>query len=200
MLADDDRLILATLGEGLRQAGFTVLDASDGDQAVQLCEIHQPNLAILDVRMPGQSGVDAARRIRESSGVPFMFLTAYGDRELVQQAVTEGALGYLVKPLDVPQVVPAVDAALARAAELHQLRTREMHLSNALSGGRDTSMAVGLIMERYRLDRQQAFEALRFHSRSQRRKMATVAADLLQAAEAMRLPAEIIERVTAIKD
>lgn len=197
VLADDDRLILATLSEGLRNAGFTVIEAADGAEAVKLSLEHGPDLAILDVRMPNLSGIEAAQKLKEATDIPFLFLTAYGEQELVKTAVDEGALGYLVKPMDVPQVIPAVEAALARAAELKALKERESHLTTALSGGRETSMAVGLIMERYRLDRRQAFEALRFHARSQRRKMSLVAAEMLQAAEAVSLPADVLAKVSA---
>ena len=152
LLADDDRLILSTLGQGLRDAGYEILEATDGKAAVHICEISQPDLAILDIRMPGMSGVEAARLIREKTQTPFIFLSAYGDKEVVQLAVQEGALAYLVKPVDIPQIVPTIEAALARSAELAELRTSTHNLSSALETNRETSMAVGLIMERYRVN------------------------------------------------
>jgi len=118
LIADDDRLILSTLGQGLRDVGYEVLEATDGKAAVHVCETSQPELAILDMRMPGMSGVEAAHLIRQRTATPFIFLSAYGDKEVVQLAVQEGALAYLVKPVDTPQIVPTIEAALARAAEL----------------------------------------------------------------------------------
>ncbi|MEJ2507970.1 MAG: response regulator [Gammaproteobacteria bacterium] len=199
LLADDDRLVLATMGQGLRDAGYEILEATDGEAAVRLCESEGPDLAILDMRMPGMTGVEAAHYIREKTDVPFMFLSAYGDKEVVQLAVEEGALGYLVKPLDIPQLVPSIEAALARADELRRLRKTEHDLTNALEGGRETSMAIGLIMERYRLTRQTAFEALRFHARSKRRKLVTVASEFLDSAESLCLSPDVLKRAEGVK-
>ena len=194
LLADDDRLVLSTLSQGLRDSGYEVFEATDGDAAIRVCEDAHPDLAILDMRMPGKTGVEVAHYMRENTNVPFMFLSAYGDKEVVQLAVDEGALGYLVKPLDIPQVVPSIEAALARADELRRLRKSQDDLSTALEGGRETSMAVGLIMERYRLTRQTAFEALRFHARSERRKLAAVASELLDASEKLCLASDVLKR------
>lgn len=194
LLADDDRLILSTLGQGLRDAGYDILEATDGNAAVQLCETTRPELAILDMRMPGLSGVEAAHLIRQKTEVPFIFLTAYGDKEVVKLAVEEGALGYLVKPVDLPQIVPAIEAALARAAELSALRESERNLMSSLETNRETSMAVGLIMERYRLDRHMAFEMLRRLARSEQLKIKQIAGDLLNAADTLNVLHELLPK------
>ena len=199
LIADDDRLILATLGQGLRDSGYEVLEATDGPSAVHLCETAHPALAMLDVRMPGMSGVEAAHLIRERTEVPFLFLSAYGDPDVVRLAVEEGALGYLVKPVDIPQVVPAIEAALARGTELAALRRSEQGLTAALESGRETSMAVGLIMERYRLDRRLAFEVLRQYARSERRKINQLAGELLNAADALCIPSDTLNKVLATR-
>ena len=115
--------------------------------------------------------------------MPFIFLTAYSEDEVVKQAVEQGALGYLVKPLDIPQLVPAIEAALARSTDIGKLRKTGQQLQTALNENREVSMAVGLLMERRLLNRQQAFEALRSSARSRRRKIAEVAEELLAAAE-----------------
>ena len=194
LIADDDRLILSTLGQGLRDAGYEILEASDGKAAVHLCETVQPELAVLDVRMPGMSGVEAAHLIRQKTDVPIMFLSAYGDMEIVKLAIEEGALGYLVKPVDVPQIVPAIEAALARAAELQTLRNSERSLSTSLDNSREISMAVGLIMERYRLSRDMAFKTLRQYARSKRIKIRQLAEDLLSAADMLSIPQEFLPK------
>ena len=198
LIADDDRLILSTLGQGLRDAGYEILEASDGSAAVHLCETAQPDLAVLDVRMPGMSGVEAARQIRQHTNVPFIFLSAYGDKEIVKLAVEEGALGYLVKPVDIPQIVPAIEAALARAADFSTLRESERNLISSLESNRETSMAVGLIMERYRLDRDTAFKALRQHARSKKIKLNQLAEDLLGAEDTLNLLHEVVAKITKI--
>jgi response regulator NasT len=183
LLVDDDRLILSTLADGLRAAGFVVLEASSGEAALRLALEADPDLAICDVRMPGMSGLELAPRLQEQAGVPFIFLSAYGDEEVVRLGSEHGALGYLVKPLNVPDMLPTIRTALARAAEIRKLRHTEEQLNTALANSRDTSMAIGVLMERHRLNRGDAFELLRSHARSRRRKLTEVAAELLEAVE-----------------
>lgn len=114
LVVDDDRLVLATVVHGLTQAGFEVIDADNGDDAILLARQHRPDLALLDIRMEGKSGFDVAAYLRDASRVPFMFLSAFSDADTVAQADALGAVGYLVKPLDVAQLVPQVQATLAR--------------------------------------------------------------------------------------
>ena len=183
LVVDDDRLVLAALSEGLRSAGYRVTGAASGEDALAMAGRDAPDLALLDVRMPGMNGIELGRRLRELAGVPFLYLSAYGDQEIVRQATDEGALGYLVKPLDIQQIVPSIEAALTRAREIRKLRESEAQLSAALTGSREISMAVGLLMTRNHLDRKQAFEVLRTFSRSQRRPITDVAGELLASAE-----------------
>ena len=180
LVADDDRLVLYTLASGLRNAGYEVIEAEDAPQALRLCQEIKPDIALLDVRMPGMSGIDLARHLREETDIPFLFLSAYGDDETVKQGIAQGALGYLVKPLDVAQIVPSIEAALARAKEMKQLKATEENLSVALKNGRETSMAIGLIMARSGVGQQEAFEALRTYARNQRRKVSEVAAEIIK--------------------
>ena len=182
LVVDDDRLVLAALAEGLRSAGYRVTGAASGEDALGMAGRYAPDLALLDVRMPGMSGIELGRKLREQA-IPFLFLSAYGDQEFVRQAADEGALGYLVKPLDIQQIVPSIEAALTRAAEIRKLRESEAQLNAALAGSREISMVVGLLMQRDRLDRARAFELLRSHARSQRRPVAEVAGELLVSAE-----------------
>lgn len=187
LIVDDDRLILATLSQGLQQAGYVVFQASSGKEALQLAMMHTPDLAILDVRMPHMSGIELAERLRQDFKIPFLFLSAYGDGDIVRQAAELGAVGYLVKPVDTPQIIPAIEAGLARAAEIQRLQRAETDLSVALSLGRDTNIAVGLLMEQRRLSRADAFELLRRHARAQQRKIHEVAGELIQASETLNM-------------
>ena len=187
LVADDDRLVLVTVSNGLRKAGYDILEASSGEEALAVCSEKRPDLAILDIRMPGLNGIETAQRLNEDHQLPFMVFSAYGDDELVKEAVAVGALGYLVKPLDVPQIVPAIEAALERSNELGKLKSSEFHLNRALHAGRETSTAVGMLMERYRLSSDEAFDLLRRHARAQRRKVGDVATDLVAAAEKINL-------------
>ncbi|MET0517393.1 MAG: response regulator, partial [Burkholderiaceae bacterium] len=114
LVVDDDRLVLATLTYGLAQAGFEVIDADNGDDAILLARQHRPQLALLDIRMEGMSGFDVAAYLREYLQIPFMFLSAFADEETVAKVKELGAVAYLVKPLDIHQIVPAVEAAFAQ--------------------------------------------------------------------------------------
>jgi response regulator NasT len=183
LIVDDDRLVLATLGHGLRDAGYRVSEAAEGAAALALVSRDKPDLALLDVRMPDISGVKLAERLAAEHAVPFMFLSAYGDPDIIQRATELGALGYLVKPLDVPQIIPSIEAALARSAQIRSLTDTGEQLSQALESGRETSMAIGILMERRALDRDEAFQALRSYARSQRRRIHEVAAEIVDAVE-----------------
>jgi response regulator NasT len=183
LVVEDDRLVLATLARGLEDEGFEVSAARTAAEAVALLAKRSPDLALLDVRLPDGSGIDLAKHLQERAGVPFLFLSAYGDVDVVQRAVDLGALGYLVKPVDVAQLVPELRAVLARAAEITALREVEDQLRTALEQGREASIAVGVLMERYRLDREGAFELLRERARSERRKLAGLAQEILHATE-----------------
>lgn len=183
LVVDDDRLVLATLARGLRDAGYRVSEAANGEDGLELARSGQPDLALLDVRMPGMDGIELGRRLREHGVVPFIYLSAFGDADIVAQAAAHGALGYLVKPLDMPQILPSVQAALILAGEFGKLRKIETQLTVALAGNRDISMAVGVLMERGRVGHAEAFETLRSYARSERRKLQDVAKDMTSAVE-----------------
>lgn len=183
LLVDDDRLVLATLSGGLEEAGYAVQACASAEEARRVLGLERPDIAVLDVRMPGQSGLELAKQLQEHPGLPFIFLTAYGDEDIVREAIAHGALGYLVKPVDIHQLIPAIEAAVARAADLWGLRNTERQLQTALNENREVSMAVGLLVERRRISRQQAFDALRATARTQRRKIGEVAEEILSAAE-----------------
>lgn len=183
LVVDDDRLVLASLCRGLRQAGYRISEASCGEDAFSIAERTTPDLALLDVRMPGMSGIELGKLLHERAGVPFLYLTAYGQADIVAQAAVHGALGYLVKPLDISQILPAIETALSRAAEMKVLREKEGQLSTALAGSREVSIAIGLLMERHHVDRDEAFETLRARARSERCPLAAVARDIVESSE-----------------
>ncbi len=188
LLLDDDRLVQATLGEGLRQAGYRVQTASSVEEAEEVLAGGGIDLAILDVRMPGLTGIDLARRLHAAnSEVPFIFLTAYSDDELVEQASEAGAMGYVVKPADPDRLVPAIEAAFARAEDARKLRATGRQLQSALDADRDVSLAIGIVMERRRLGRQEAFELLRGQARTERRKLVDLAREVVLAVEKLNL-------------
>jgi response regulator NasT len=189
LLVDDDRLVLTTMACALALAGYQVSTAESADEAENwLTEGHQrPKLVILDVQMPGQSGLTLAQRLRELDHVPFMMLSAYSDQATVTQATQQGALSYAVKPIDPGQLIPMIEAALARANELQALRTTRQQLQTALDNERDINAAVGITMMQHRLTRKAAFELLRQDARSQRRKLIELAQGIIKAAETINL-------------
>lgn len=174
LIADDDRLVLLTLADGLREAGFEVIEASDGLQALALCRDKTLALALLDIRMPGLDGLELARRLRDETTVPFLFLSAYDDEEFVQRAAEIGALGYLVKPLTVAAMLPTVRTALARAHEINGLK-------GAIDSNRTIATAVGMLMRDHGIDQARAFAKLRQQARDQRRKLVDLARGMVEA-------------------
>ena len=163
LVVDDDRLVLATLSYGLTQAGYEVIDADNGDDAILLARQHRPDLALLDIRMEGMSGFDVAAYLRESLQTPFMFLSAFADEATVAKVKELGAVAYLVKPLDISQIVPAVEAAFARANTAAPAPTAApvaappSELPTQLD---PTAVAVGVLMHRYSLPRDEALGRL----------------------------------------
>jgi len=179
MVVDDDRLVLATLCAGLRQAGIEVIEADNGDDAILLARRHKPQLAILDMRMQGKSGMDVARYLVANTRTGFLFLSAFNDAETISEATRLGALGYLVKPLDVKQIVPAVHAALAHTA----LQAPAPGPAPAEGRGvRDEQVAVGILMERLRLDYDRALDALRNQARVEGASVEALATSMVEAA------------------
>jgi DNA-binding response OmpR family regulator len=180
LVVDDDRLVLATLVAGLKQSGFEVIEADNGDDAILLARKFKPRLAILDMRMQGKSGMDVARYLAANTGTGFMFLSAFGDADIVEEATRMGALGYLVKPLDVRQIVPAVRAALARWEELRAVPA--IATDSGAAPGRDEYIAIGILMERLRIDQERALEALRAQARAEGTTAAQLASTMVEAA------------------
>jgi two-component system, response regulator PdtaR len=162
LVVDDDRLVLATLSYGLTQAGFEVIDADNGDDAILLAREHRPELALLDIRMEGLTGFDVAAYLREFLQTPFMFLSAFADEATVAKVKELGAVAYLVKPLDISQIVPAVEAAFARSATLPKPAAAAVVAPpSELPALLDpTAMAVGVLMHRYSLPRDEALSRL----------------------------------------
>ncbi|MFZ6655794.1 ANTAR domain-containing response regulator [Undibacterium sp. TJN19] len=185
LLVEDDQLTLSLLSTVLHEADYDIIQARCGEDALNVILMQEPDMALLDINMPGMSGLDLADRLRSDTSIPFMFLSATSDSDIVRQAVEYGAVGYLVKPFDIANLIPTVEASLARAEDIRKLRKTEVHLTSALVSGRETSMAVGLLMAKFQSNRQVAFAVLRNYARSNRRTIHEVASELLQAEETL---------------
>jgi response regulator NasT len=183
LLVDDDRLVLATLTCGLEAAGFVVVAAESVNEAEDLLAGGtRPDLAIVDVMMPERSGLELAQRLQELDHIPFILLTATADAHVVEQATQNGALGYMVKPVDVPQLVPAIEAALARSSDLKDFRMTQRQLQEALDADRDINVAIGIVMVKSQLGRSAAFDQLRKTARVRRLKLSALASELIAGA------------------
>ena len=171
LIAEDDRIILFALSDGLSRAGYRVTSASNGGITWQCLQNEMPDLILMDIRMPVMDGLTVAKAVREISDIPIVFLTAYSDDEQVSESVAIGGYGYLVKPLEVHQIIPSLELALAKSREMRKLKETEAHLQTAVKGSRNISFAMGILRERHGLTEEAAFRALRAHSRNQRMKM-----------------------------
>jgi two-component system, response regulator PdtaR len=193
LVVDDDRLVLATLTHGLSQAGYEVIDADNGDDAILLAREHKPELALLDIRMEGKSGFDVAAYLREYLQTPFMFLSAFADEATVNQVKELGAITYLIKPLDIHQIVPAVEAAFASRVKKPQGAT-----DTAAAPAGDTAsqadvdplsqtvaLAIGIVMHRQSLNRRQAHDKLLAQARQEGGSLQAICERLLNAQEVL---------------
>jgi response regulator NasT len=182
LVVDDDRLVLATLTHGLLQAGYEVIDTDNGDDAILLAREHRPDLALLDIRMEGMSGFDVAVVLRESLHTPFMFLSAFADDDTVAKVKALGAVDYLVKPLEVRQILPAVEAALARLRSQPAAADAVRHPApESMTPGE--AMAIGVLMQRHSLARGQALDRLRRMAREDGQSVEQTAQRVLDAVE-----------------
>jgi two-component system, response regulator PdtaR len=176
LIAEDETIIRLDLRDVLERAGHEVCaEARDGEEAVALAHAEQPELAILDVKMPGLDGIEAARRILAERPIPIVMLTAYGQEELVARAVEAGVFGYLVKPFRETDLLPAIQTARARHAELEAMRDEAESLSEALATRKVVERAKGILMEREGLSENDAFVRLRRASQSSGRPLRVVA-------------------------
>ena len=180
LIAEDETIIRLDLRELLERAGFEICaEARDGLEAVELARKEQPDLAILDVKMPRLDGIEAARRILEERPIPIVMLTAYGQKELISRAVEAGVFGYLVKPFREADLLPAIETARARHAEMEALREEAESLVEALAARKLVERAKDLLMEKEKLNEQDAYARLRKASQLSGKSIRVVAEALI---------------------
>src|ERR1051326_4163115 len=180
LIAEDETIIRLDLRELLERAGFEVCgEARDGLEAVELARSQQPDVAVLDVKMPRLDGIEAARRILDERPIPIVMVTAYEQDELVSRAVEAGVFGYLVKPFREQDLLPAIRTARARYEELVALREEAESLAEALAARKAIERAKGLLMRKEGLSEQDAFARLRRASQIAGRPLKVVADALI---------------------
>lgn len=158
MIAEDEALIRLDLAEMLAEEGYDVVgQAGDGEQAVALAEEHRPDLVVLDVKMPRLDGIAAAQKIAEQRIAPVVILTAFSQRDLVEQARDAGAMAYLVKPFTKNDLVPAIEMAVSRFAELQMLEAEVADLSERLATRKSVDRAKAILQQQLGLSEPDAF-------------------------------------------
>ncbi|WKX69768.1 ANTAR domain-containing response regulator [Streptomyces sp. XD-27] len=184
VIAEDEALIRLDLKEMLEEEGYSVVgEAGDGETAVALAQEHRPDLVILDVKMPVLDGISAAERIAADSIAPVLMLTAFSQRELVERARDAGAMAYLVKPFSKSDVVPAIEMAVSRFAELKALEKEVSDLSQRLETRKLVDRAKSILQTQYGLTEPAAFRWIQKTSMDRRLSMQQVAEAVIEDAE-----------------
>jgi response regulator NasT len=180
LIADDESIIRLGLRKMLQQAGHEVITASDGRTAVRQARDLAPELAILDVKMPGYNGLEAARRIVSERPIPVILLTAYAQQDLVQQAARAPIMAYLLKPVKESELLASIEIAATRFAERLKMAQETAQLRESLDSRKAVERAKGLLMARDNLSEQDAYRHIQAQARRQRRSMRAVAEEILQ--------------------
>ncbi len=176
VVAEDEALIRLDLVEMLREEGYDVVgQAGDGEEAVRLAEELRPDVVMLDVKMPVLDGISAAERITGARIAPVVMLTAFSQRELVERARDAGAMAYLVKPFTQGDLVPAIELAVSRHAEITTLEAEVADLGERLETRKRVERAKSLLQEKYALSESEAFRWLQKSAMDRRLSMREVA-------------------------
>ncbi|MEV3995209.1 response regulator [Streptomyces halstedii] len=191
VIAEDEALIRLDLKEMLEEEGYSVVgEAGDGQRAVELAREHKPDLVILDVKMPVLDGISAAEKIAEESIAPVLMLTAFSQRDLVERARDAGAMAYLVKPFSKSDVVPAIEMAVSRFAELRALESEVADLAQRLETRKLVDRAKSILQTDYGLSEPAAFRWIQKTSMDRRMSMQQLAEALIEDAEEKKKAAE----------
>jgi two-component system, response regulator PdtaR len=176
VIAEDEAIIRLDLKETLEEEGYEVVgETGRGDEAVRLVRELEPDLAILDIKMPGQDALAAAREISDERRAAVLILTAFSQRDLIERARDAGALAYLVKPFQRSELIPAVEVALGRFKELQALFDEKQSLEDQLETRKVVDRAKGMIMDRHGMSESDAFAWIQRRAMADRVTMRVVA-------------------------
>lgn len=180
VIAEDEAIIRLDLRETLEEEGYVVVaDTGRGDTAVAMVRSHRPDVAIFDIKMPGLDGLDAARLVVAEKICPVVMLTAFSQREVIEQARDAGALAYLVKPFQRTDLVPAIELAIGRFRELKTLSGEVAALGEQLELRKIFDRAKGILIDTHRLSEQEAFDFIQKTAMSARKKMREIAEQVI---------------------
>jgi AmiR/NasT family two-component response regulator len=181
LIAEDEALIRMDLAEMLREEGYEVVgEAGDGQEAVELAELHKPDLVIMDVKMPRRDGIDAAAEIASKRIAPIVVLTAFSQRDLVERARDAGAMAYLVKPFTISDLIPAIELAVSRFSEVTALEQEVATLSDRLETRKIVDRAKGLLQAKQGMTEPEAFKWIQRAAMDRRTSMKRVAEVVLE--------------------
>jgi AmiR/NasT family two-component response regulator len=180
VIAEDEAIIRLDLKETLQEEGYDVVgETGRGDEAVELVKQLTPDLAILDIKMPGMDGLEAARAISAERGAAVLILTAFSQRDLIEQARDAGALAYLVKPFQKSELIPAVEVALGRFAEMKALADENSSLAEQLNTRKLVDRAKGILMDKHGMNEADAFRFVQKSAMDGRRSLGDVAQSVI---------------------
>jgi response regulator NasT len=180
VIAEDEALIRLDLKETLEEEGYEVVgETGRGDEAIELVDSLKPDLAILDIKMPGKDGLEAAREIAGPRKAAVLILTAFSQRDLIEQARDAGALAYLVKPFQKSELLPAVEVALGRFREMQALDSEVQGLQEQLETRRVVDRAKGILMDKHGMTESDSFGFIQKTAMNERRSMKSVAEDIV---------------------
>ena len=180
VIAEDEAIIRLDLKETLEEEGYVVVgETGRGDKAVELVREHRPDLAILDIKMPGMDGLEAARHITKDRICGVLVLTAFSQREIIEEARDAGALAYLVKPFQKSDLIPAIEVALGRFRELQALNGEVEVLGEQLEARKAIDRAKGVLIDKAGLSESDAYAYIQRAAMSERTKMRDVAERIL---------------------
>ena len=180
VLAEDEAIIRLDLRESLQEEGYEVVgDVGRGDKAVEMVDELRPDVAIFDIKMPGMSGLEAAKIVSDKKICPVVMLTAFSQREIIEQARDAGALAYLVKPFQKTDLVPAIELAIARFAELKSLSGEVAALGAQLEIRKLVDRAKGVLIDKHQMSESDAFSYIQSMAMSQRMKMGDIAEQII---------------------
>jgi two-component system, response regulator PdtaR len=175
LIADDESMIRLGLRVILEEAGHTVYAAENGVAALKLAEAHTPDLVILDIKMPEMDGLAAARALLDRAQVPIIFLTAFGEQELVERAARLPIMGYLVKPIKEAELLAMIQVAAQRFEEHARTASAAAEMEDELASRRIIDRAKGRLMQREGISEMEAYQRLQQRARAERRTLLEVA-------------------------
>ncbi len=181
LIAEDEAIIRLDLKEMLEEEGYEVVgEAADGDAAVRLARERDPDLVILDIKMPGLDGISAAERLTGEDGCAVLILTAFSQADLVRRAADAGAMGYVVKPFQKSDLLPAIEVALARHAELVAVRREAADRSRQLEDRKLIDRAKGRLMDGRGMTEAEAFRYIQKRAMDERTPMRDIARSIIE--------------------